>query len=207
MVDFTSSHFLLFLTAAIALAISPGPGLAYIIARTAGGGRRVGIASVLGTALGGMVHVVAAALGLSILIAASAFWFNLFKYIGAAYLVFLGIRLWITSGASDAAPGLQKTDGLRAFWEGIVVEALNVKTALFFLAFLPQFVDSSGNLLVQFVVLGTICVVLNTSADLIAVFASSLLIRRAGTNGVVQKVSGSLLVGLGAYLALAETRR
>ena len=206
MIEFTSSQFLLFLAAALLLAISPGPGLAYVIARTASGGRQAGIASVLGTALGGMVHVLAAALGLSLLIAESAFWFNLFRYLGAAYLIYLGIRLWIASRVSEELISAKTAGGKRAFWEGIVIEALNVKTALFFLAFLPQFVDPAGNLLAQFVILGGICVMFNTGADLIAVFGSSILLRRAGASGFTQKLSGSLLIGLGAYLALAENK-
>ena len=198
MLEFTSSQFLLFLAAALLLAISPGPGLAYVIARTASGGRQAGIASVLGTALGGMVHVLAAALGLSLLIAESAFWFNLFRYLGAAYLIYLGIRLWIASRVSEELISAKTAGGKRAFWEGVVIEALNVKTALFFLAFLPQFVDPAGNLLAQFVILGGICVMFNTGADLIAVFGSSILLRRAGASGFTQKLSGSLLIGLGA---------
>lgn len=207
MIDFTSSQFLLFLTAALLLAVSPGPGLAYVIARTAGGGHRAGIASVLGTALGGLVHVIAAALGLSLLIAESAFWFNFFRYLGAAYLIYLGIRVWLASRPAAESESVLTASGRRAFWEGIVVEALNVKTALFFLAFLPQFVDPTGNLLAQFVILGGICVLLNTGADIIAVFGSSIILRRARTGGIMQKLSGSLLVGLGSYLAFAEVKR
>jgi len=129
---------LAFFFAALVLAITPGPGIAYVVARTAAGGRAEGLASCVGTGLGGMLHVGAAALGLSVLLAQSAVAFSLVKYIGAAYLVYLGIRLLLSDAAS--APVQTESTGARtALLEGILVEALNVKTALFFLAFLPQF--------------------------------------------------------------------
>ena len=162
MIDLYSASFVLFLTAAALLAVSPGPGLAYVIARTAAGGRSAGIASSLGTALGGLAHVAAAALGLSLLIAESAFWFNLLRYLGAAYLVYLGLRLWLDHGKPAVEPSCRRLGTRRIFWEGVAVEAFNIKTALFFLAFLPQFVDPNGNLLLQFVVLGSILLVLGS---------------------------------------------
>ena len=132
--------FLTFLLAAVLLAITPGPGIAYVVARTAAGGRSEGLASCLGTGLGGMLHVLAAAFGLSVLIAQSAVAFTLLKYLGAVYLVYLGIRLWLRREPAAAVETVTPQGARRALVEGIVVEALNVKTALFFLAFLPQFI-------------------------------------------------------------------
>src|SRR5215217_5606101 len=150
-----------FFLAALVLAVTPGPGIAYVVARTAAGGRAEGLASCAGTVLGGMLHVGAAALGLSLLLAQSATAFSLVKYLGAAYLVYLGIRLTLSTPAAPGGPAV-KTDPRRAFLEGIVVEALNVKTALFFLAFLPQFVVPGEPLAPRLAVLGTVCVALNT---------------------------------------------
>jgi threonine/homoserine/homoserine lactone efflux protein len=132
---------LAFLIAACVLAVTPGPGIAYVAARTAAGGRAEGLASCIGTALGGMLHVAAAALGLSLLLARSAVAFSVVKYIGAAHLIYLGIRL-LLARAAFAPVHAKATGARRALLEGILVEALNVKIAPFFLAFLPQFVVS-----------------------------------------------------------------
>ena len=166
-----------FLVAAILLAVTPGPGIAYVVARTAAGGRSEGLASCLGTCLGGLLHVLAAAFGLSVLIAQSALAFNLLKYLGAAYLVYLGIRMWLRQEPTAAVATMAPQGARRALVEGIVVEALNVKTALFFLAFLPQFVDPGAALVPQLVLLGSLCVALNTFVDVVAVFAAHRLLR------------------------------
>ena len=203
--------FLAFLVAAIVLAITPGPGIAYVVARTVAGGRSEGLASCIGTGLGGMLHVFAAALGLSLLVAQSAVAFNAVKYVGAAYLVYLGIRMLlrkeepfnVQAVSSQGAQGAR-----RALFEGIVVEALNVKTALFFLAFLPQFVSSNASLVPQLVLLGTICVVLNTLVDVVAVFMAHRLLEsgaaRVARARLLTRVSGGTMIGLGAFLALAR---
>lgn len=200
--------FLAFLFAAALLAVTPGPGMAYVAARTVAGGRREGLASCLGTAAGGMLHVGAAALGVSALVAQSALAFSLVKYLGAAYLVYLGIRLllWREPGA-DAAPVVSR--GVRqALLDGIVVETLNVKTALFFLAFLPQFISASEPLLPQLVLLGSLCVALNTAVDVAVVFAAQRLLKsgaaRAPRARLLARSSGLTLVVLGAVLALAR---
>ena len=201
--------FLTFLLAAVLLAITPGPGIAYVVARTAAGGRSEGLASCLGTGLGGMLHVLAAAFGLSVLIAQSAVAFTLLKYLGAVYLVYLGIRLWLRREPAGAVETVTPQGARRALVEGIVVEALNVKTALFFLAFLPQFVDPGAALVPQLVLLGSICVALNTFVDVVAVFAAHRLlgsgVARAARARVMTRISGTTMIGLGAFLAL--TRR
>lgn len=202
---------LAFLLAAVLLAVTPGPGIAYVVARTVAGGRAEGLASCFGTALGGLLHVLAAALGLSLLVAQSALAFSLVKYLGAAYLVYLGLRM-LLSRVPSAAPGADRAlpaqGPRRALAEGVVVEALNVKTALFFLAFLPQFVDPAAPLVPQLVLLGSICVALNTVVDVVAVFAADRLlasgVARAARARVLTRISGVTMVGLGAYLALAR---
>jgi threonine/homoserine/homoserine lactone efflux protein len=197
-----------FVIAAVVLAITPGPGIAYVIARTVAGGRSEGLASCLGTGIGGMFHVLAAALGLSLIVAQSALAFNLVKYLGAAYLVYLGIRLLLSKDAVLTLEPVASQGVRRALLEGIAVEALNVKTALFFLAFLPQFVRAGEALLPQLVLLGSICVALNTIVDVIAVFAADRLLRsraaRAARARLLTRASGATLLGLGAYLALAR---
>ena len=201
--------FLTFLMAAVILAVTPGPGMAYVVARTVAGGRAEGLASCLGTGLGGMLHVLAAALGLSLLIAQSAVAFGLLKYIGAAYLVYLGLRMLLARQATPAAAQAPVVQGpRRALLEGIVVEALNVKTALFFLAFLPQFVVPNEPLTQQLMLLGSICVALNTAVDVLAVFAAHRLLQsstaRATRARLMTRVSGVTMLGLGAWLALAR---
>src|SRR5437773_412522 len=136
---FDSRHFLLFLAAAFLLAITPGPGIFYVLARSLAGGRRQGILSSLGTFVGGLFHVLAAALGISAILAASAIAFHTVKYAGAAYLVWLGIRM-IHARNAQMAVSASQAPMAGAFRQGILTEALNPKTALFFLSFIPQFV-------------------------------------------------------------------
>lgn len=200
--------FLAFVIAAVVLAVTPGPGIAYVVARTVAGGRAEGLASCFGTGIGGTLHVFAAALGLSLIVAQSAAAFNLVKYLGAAYLVYMGIRLLLRKDQALAVASVTSQGTRRALLEGIVVEALNVKTALFFLAFLPQFVSPGEPLIPQLVILGIICVTFNTTVDVIAVFAADRLLKsgvaRDARARLLTKVSGVTMLGLGAYLALAR---
>ena len=196
-----------FLLAALVLAVTPGPGIAYVVARTAAGGRAEGLASCVGTGLGGLFHVCAAALGLSVLLAQSATAFTVVKYVGAAYLVYLGVRLLLVK-APVAVGAVVPGGARRALLEGVLVEALNVKTALFFLAFLPQFLVGGSAPVPQLLVMGTICVLLNTLVDVGTVFGAARLLqaghsarRRAS---LLNKVSGVTLVGLGLYVAAAR---
>ena len=199
---------LAFLIAAVVLAITPGPGIAYVVARTVAGGRSEGLASCFGTGLGGLIHVLAAALGLSLLVAQSAIAFNMVKFIGAAYLIYLGVRLVLQKEPAFTANPVAAQGVRRALFEGVAVEALNVKTALFFLAFLPQFVSPSEPLVPQLVLLGSVCVALNTLVDVIAVFAADRLLKsgvaRAARARLMTRLSGVTMLGLGAYLALAR---
>jgi len=198
---------LAFLLAALVLAVTPGPGIAYVVARTAAGGRAEGLASCVGTGLGGLLHVGAAALGLSVLLAQSAVAFSLVKYIGAAYLVYLGIRL-LLSAAAEVKVEARPTGPRRALMEGILVEALNVKTALFFLAFLPQFLVEGASTAAQLVVMGAVCVLLNTLVDVAAVAGAARLVASEASGrrraGLLNKASGATLVGLGLYVAVSK---
>lgn len=200
--------FITFLFAAAVLAITPGPGIAYVVARTVAGGRSEGLGSCFGTGIGGLLHVLAAALGLSLLIAQSAVAFSLLKYVGAAYLAYLGIRMLLCKEQPPTGEVMAPQGARRALVEGIVVEALNVKTALFFLAFLPQFVPPGEPLVPQLVLLGGICVALNTFVDVIAVLAAHRLLKsgaaRAARARLMTRVSGATMLGLGAFLALAR---
>jgi threonine/homoserine/homoserine lactone efflux protein len=198
---------LAFFLAALVLAVTPGPGIAYVVARTAAGGRAEGLASCVGTGLGGMFHVCAAALGLSLLLAQSAAAFSIVKYVGAAYLLYLGVRLLLSK--APAAPGPVVAGGARrALLEGILVEALNVKTALFFLAFLPQCLASGSPAVPQLIVMGTVCVVLNTLVDVAAVLGAARLLRSAVVAQrrarILSKASGVTLVSLGFYVAVSK---
>lgn len=197
---------LAFLVAAAILAVTPGPGIAYVVARTVAGGRPEGLASCLGTGIGGMLHVLAAALGLSLIVAQSAVAFSVVKYLGAAYLIYLGLRLLLRRDDAFKIDRVAAQGARRALAEGILVEALNVKTALFFLAFLPQFVTPGEPLVPQLVLLGSICVMLNTAVDVVAVFAADRLLQsgtaRAARARLLTRVSGVTMLGLGAYLAL-----
>lgn len=200
--------FLAFIIAAVILAITPGPGIAYVVARTAAGGRSEGLASCFGTGIGGMFHVLAAAVGLSLIVAQSAVAFNLVKFLGAAYLIYLGVRLLMRKDQAFTVEPVASHGARRALFEGVVVEALNVKTALFFLAFLPQFVAPGEPLVPRLVLLGSICVALNTLVDVIAVFAAARLLQsgtaRAARARLLTRTSGVTMIGLGACLALAR---
>ncbi len=197
-----------FLLAATLLALTPGPGIAYVVARTVSGGRTAGLASCLGTSLGGLVHVVASSLGLSLIIAESAIAFNLLKYMGAAYIVYLGIRILCRKPAQVTISSTPYQGRRRALIEGVIVETLNVKTALFFLAFLPQFVSPQEPPVAQFILLGCICVALNTLVDIAAVFAAHRLmesdIARTARSRLMNRLSGVTMICIGAFLAISR---
>jgi threonine/homoserine/homoserine lactone efflux protein len=206
---FDAHRLLLFFAAALLLAITPGPGIFYVLARTLAGGKREGILSSLGTFVGGFFHVFAAALGLSAILAASAVAFHTVKYAGAAYLVWLGFRMIRTRDTEMTVETLGQSN--RAFRQGILTEVLNPKTALFFLSFIPQFVaPTRGHVFLQFVTLGAACVILNTSADLVVVRMASPLERKLKNSVRFRRrqrtVSGLGMISLGAYLAFADTK-
>ena len=196
----------LFGLASLALLLIPGPAVLYIVVQSAEQGRRVGLASVAGVHLGTLVHVAAASAGLSALIVASALAFSVVKYAGAAYLVYLGIRKLLERDPGTDAVQLPGEPLRHAFLRGVVVNVLNPKTALFFLAFLPQFVDAGrGGVWSQALVLGFVFVGLGLVSDsLYAVAAGTIggLIRRR--RKLVRSGSGVVYVTLGAVAAFAK---
>jgi len=205
-------RFSLFLGAATLLAVAPGPGMLYVLARTLAGGRREGVLSCLGTCLGGLAHVMAAATGLSLVLATSATAFALVKYAGAAYLIYLGIRMMV-SAREDHHAEIQVPAGQvrrNPFWQGVATEVLNPKTAIFFLAFIPQFVNrTSGGVFWQFLLLGTISVALNTSCDLVVTVMAAPIGARLRSSAVLrrrqQAATGLTLIGLGAFVAVSDS--
>jgi threonine/homoserine/homoserine lactone efflux protein len=210
---FDSTRLLLFLTAALLLAIAPGPGMLYVLARSLAGGKREGVLSAFGTFLGGMVHVLAAALGVSIILAKSAVAFATVKYVGAAYLCVLGVRMILDARKDNAGHELPSSSkpARNPLWQGVATEMLNPKTALFFLSFIPQFVNrSGGHVFLQFVALGTLSVVMNTSADLIVIALAGPLGERIRTSATFRRrqrtATGAIMIGLGTYLATSESR-
>jgi threonine/homoserine/homoserine lactone efflux protein len=209
---FDSAKLIVFLTTAVLLAIAPGPGMLYVLARSLAGGKREGILSALGTFLGGMVHVFAAALGVSLILARSVIAFATVKYAGAAYLCFLGVRMILDARKpQEAAEHLVEhmNAARNPLWQGVATEVLNPKTALFFLSFIPQFVvRANGHVFMQFVTLGTISVVLNTTADLIVIALAGPLGEKIRSSAVFRRrqrtATGAIMIGLGTYLAASE---
>lgn len=202
------TNFWLFLAAACLIAAIPGPGIFYVAARALSEGRASGFASTAGTALGGLVHVVAGSVGISAIILASAELFAAVKFVGAVYLVWLGIRTYQSAGRALSLER-EVVGDKRAFRDGVLVEALNPKTAAFFLAFIPQFLDpAESNPTLQFIMLGAISVTLNTLADVAVVLMASAtrtqLIGRPHLMRRLTQGSGVFIAGLGLSLALAR---
>ncbi|RJG44621.1 LysE family translocator [Mesorhizobium sp. DCY119] len=200
-----------FVTTAI-FAYIPGPAMLYAAAQTLARGRWAGLMAAFGIHLGGYIHVIAAAAGLSVLFHAVPMLYMAVKFAGAAYLVWLGISLFRSKAQGEAAmPGVEPKSGRRAFMESIAVEVLNPKTALFFLAFLPQFIDASAAfpIWVQFILLGTIVNLMFSSADVMCVLLAGAAITRLRRSSraqrLMQRAGGALLVGLGAHLALQRS--
>jgi threonine/homoserine/homoserine lactone efflux protein len=202
----SASHYALFLLAGLTLLAIPGPAVLYIVGQSIEGGRRAGIVSALGITTGTLVHIAAAAAGLSALLVSSAIAFDVVRYAGAAYLILIGIRRLLTR-TEVAEPVERAPRSLRrSYTRGIVVNVLNPKTALFFLAFLPQFVDvSRGRVWLQIVVLGVSFAMLGLLSDgTYAVVAGTIAdrLRDSRRFAAVQRwVSGTLFVGLGAVAA------
>ena len=202
------SRLALFIGAALLLLVVPGPSVLYIVTQSVSHGRRAGIASVAGITTGTLVHIAAATVGLSALLASSAVAFDVVKYLGAAYLIVVGVRRLAGLERQDGAHGRGTRDLRRLYRQGIVVNTLNPKTALFFLAFLPQFVDPSrGAAWLQILALGLLFAALGFCSDGVwAVVAGTLgeRLRRSRRFPAVQRyVSGSVFVGLGAVAALS----
>jgi threonine/homoserine/homoserine lactone efflux protein len=208
-----ATEWLVFLAAAALFAVLPGPGMLYVLARSLRGGRAEGVRSVVGNGIGALGHVVAAAIGLSALLAASATAFTVLKLLGAGYLIYLGVRALLERDGSEAGrvvePAGRRRANRSAVTQGIVSELLNPKTALFFLAFLPHFVHPGPvPAPLVFALLGTIAVVMTVAVDLVvAAFAGGIGARLMGSRrwrGRQRVASGLTMIGLGGALALAE---
>jgi threonine/homoserine/homoserine lactone efflux protein len=205
-----ATTFAVFALACLAFLAIPGPSVFYIVTRSLVQGRRAGVTSMLGVQVGGLVHVVAAAFGVSALIASSAAAFTVVKYAGAAYLVFLGLRKLLARDIPEDVEIEPRTPRSTAelFGHGVVVNVLNPKTALFFLAFLPQFVDpNAGPVAPQMLVLGTLLVGLGVLSDgtyaLLAAGAGNKLRSAARARRRLEKISGGVFVALGLAAAFA----
>jgi threonine/homoserine/homoserine lactone efflux protein len=192
-------------------AFIPGPAMLYAAARTMAGGRRAGLMAVLGIHLGAYVHVIAAAAGLSALFHAVPVAYTVVKLAGALYLIWLGISMFRAPAPSESVPDVTPKSARKAFVESIAVEVLNPKTAIFFMAFLPQFVDGEGSLPLwaQLTLLGAIVNATFTFADVVCVFlAGFIMTKLKGSNAarmLLQRAGGTILVGLGLQVAMQRT--
>src|SRR5580704_473464 len=204
----THSSLLLFVTGAVVLLIIPGPAVFYIVGRSIDQGRRAGVISALGIATGALVHVTAAALGLSALLVSSATAFSVVKYLGAAYLIYLGFEK-LYRGDSLAKSNAREPAKLgRIFRQGVVVSVLNPKEALFFFAFLPQFVDySEGSITAQILFLGLLFICMGVTSDTLWALSAGTLAQHLKRNTrwlkVQRYVSGGMLISLGVATAFA----
>jgi threonine/homoserine/homoserine lactone efflux protein len=203
-----ATTFALFGLACLAFLAIPGPSVFYIVTRSLVQGRRAGVVSMLGVQTGGLVHVVAAAFGLSALIASSAAAFTVVKYAGAAYLVFLGLRKLLGSEPDAPEPPSERASVAHLFGQGVIVNVLNPKTALFFLAFLPQFVDpEAGPIAPQMLVLGLMLVSLGVLSDGTYALLAAGIGNRLRTRRRLERISGGVFVSLGVIAALAGEPR
>ncbi len=200
-----------FVVASLVLLLTPGPAVLYIIARSVEQGRAAGLVSVLGIHLATIVHITAAAVGLSALIVSSALAFAIVKYLGAAYLIWIGIRTLMAKDLGTETPVLPGKSLQRAFRDGFVVNLFNPKTAIFFLAFLPQFVDTArGGLHWQILVLGLTFMVLGVLTDgtfaLVAGSAGNFLRRNLRFLRLQRWFAGASFIGLGVVAAFATRK-
>lgn len=200
-----STSLLAFVVAALVVLVIPGPGVLYVVARSLGQGRRAGLVSVLGLSLGALFHVGAATAGLSAILLASASAFSIVKLLGAAYLIYLGIRALLSRQSKGGLTPATPTSMRRIFLDGVIVSVLNPKIAVFFMAFLPQFVGSSGGSpSLQILLLGLLYVALALLTDgAYAMLAGSLRPWLSGRLGALPRyISGMVYIGLGVYTAL-----
>jgi len=202
------STLLLFMVAAGVLLVTPGPAVLYIVARSIDQGRLAGIVSTLGIGVGTLFHVAAAALGVSALLVSSALAFNIVKYLGAAYLIYLGVRTLLTRQETTQPQVFVHKKLSRVFYQGVVVNLLNPKTALFFFAFLPQFANvEQGNVALQILFLGTVLVVMGIFSDglyaLLAGTAGNWLRGNLGFLRAQRYFAGGVFIALGLTAALS----
>ena len=207
----SSSYWLLFLSATIAINITPGPDMIYILSKTIAQGRKIGIASSLGVCSGSLVHIFAAAFGLSAILATSAMAFGVVKYVGAAYLIYLGIQALRSKGFSLDIPVTKQPQSTfwKAYRQGLLIDILNPKVAIFFMAFLPQFVRPElGHAPAQILILGFLVNLVGMVVEFILVLTAAqttfFFRNNSQFSTFLDRVLGSMLVGLGIRLALIE---
>lgn len=203
------TNLLLFFTASLALLLIPGPAVLYIVTRSIDQGRRAGIVSVLGIEIGNSVHAMGAALGVSAILLSSALAFSVVKYLGAAYLIYLGVRKLLSHDEVEKAQTDEPQALKRTFTQAIVVAVLNPKTALFFFAFFPQFIDRShGHVFAQTAFLGILFIVLATLTDsfyaLLAGSAGRYLRGNLAYLRFQRHFAGTVYIGLGLAAALSH---
>ena len=211
MFDYSALHWITFFLAALLLNISPGPDIAFILGQTIRGGTRAGVSAMLGIWTGAIVHVVMAAVGLSALLVASSLVFSVVKWIGAAYLVWLGIQAIRSSGGRflEVRSGGDAVPLSRIYWQGALVCALNPKVAVFFLAFLPQFVEpGAGPAWTQLFLHGVLIIAVAALVEPLLVFAADRIARATRRHPVITKWLdrglGGLFILLGLRLAIQE---
>lgn len=209
---FSLPNLSIFLLAALILLLTPGPAVLYIVARSLDQGRLAGFVSVLSIEVGNFVHVLAATLGLSAILVSSALAFSIVKYLGAAYLIYLGVRRLLLRDTTHELTTFQRQSLQSIFRQGVLVAILNPKTALFFFAFLPQFVDSSkSSITLQLLILGCLFVLMAIVTDsLYALLAGTIGKWLKGTRSFLQierYLVGAVYIGLGVMAALADIKR
>jgi threonine/homoserine/homoserine lactone efflux protein len=200
-----------FILAGLLLNLTPGPDVLYIVARSTSQGRAAGVVSVLGIVSGCLFHIVAAAAGLSALMLKLPVAYQIVRWAGAAYLIWLGLRALLQRRAPLEAQTVSRQPLRRIYWQGVITNALNPKVALFFVAFLPQFVDPTrGSLALQFLVLGLIfnlnSLWVNLGYALAASYLGGWLRRRFGLGALLQRISGAVYLALGLRLLLPDRR-
>lgn len=206
---FDTPALLAYLAAAAVLVLIPGPGTAWIVAQTVAGGTRRGLQAGLGLETATLIHALAAGLGLSALLATSALAFEALKYAGAAYLVWLGIKAWRENQTIEAAPSVTLSDGRHVYRRSVLTGVLNPKVAVFFLAFLPQFVHPERGLVwLQFLVLGVLLSIIGFSHSSVLAFAIGRFGRKFSASARMarwrQRLIGTVFVGLGVRLAAQQ---
>lgn len=199
----------LFLFTTVMLCLIPGPDMLYVLARSVGQGRKAGIVSAFGFSVGLLVHTCAAALGFSALLMSSAFAYNIVKYLGAAYLIYLGISMLLSKENIGSLATLKQANLMRIFSQAIITNVLNPKIALFFLAFLPQFVDiSKGGVASKIFILGIIFNAIGTlwniTVALIAGLAGDWLRNNPSFSRLQKLFTGGILIALGIHIALSK---
>jgi threonine/homoserine/homoserine lactone efflux protein len=205
------TKFTLFITVSWALILAPGPDMLYVITRGMSHGPRAGMLSAIGVICGILVHTTAAALGLTLIFQTSALAFLVVKYLGALYLIYLGIKAWKAKNILNLQSSSSPVNSHRLFWQGVLSNVLNPKMAVFFLAFLPQFVEKgSSQMTVQLFVLGLTFAFLGLCFLLVVGYSSgaigSWITRRPQYAQFLGRLSGGVLIALGVRLALTERR-